>query len=67
LAGGYGISSRPVAALNHLASALQWAEDQPMALLHLRTDRQADAGLRQALRRTMAGLRCDSDAEHPFS
>lgn len=67
LAGGYGIPARAVAALDRLATALQWAEDQPMALLHLRTDRQADAGLRQALRRTMAELRCDSDAEHPFS
>jgi hypothetical protein len=36
---------------DQLAPALIWALEQPLALLHLITDRRADAERRQALRR----------------
>ena len=39
-----------------LEEALAWALPQPLALLELRTHRQADARLRQELRRRMAAL-----------
>lgn len=53
---GYGIPSRGVASLAALPEALAWAQEQTLSLLVLRTDRQADAQLRQALRRTMVQL-----------
>ncbi|WP_368656067.1 2-succinyl-5-enolpyruvyl-6-hydroxy-3-cyclohexene-1-carboxylic-acid synthase [Synechococcus sp. HK05] len=53
LAAGYGIPARAITSLDQLAAGLQWAAQQPMALLHLRTDRQADAALRHQLRRAM--------------
>ena len=56
LAAGYGIPSRDLQGLAELPAALQWAEDQPMALIRLRTDRRADAELRHRLRRRMASL-----------
>lgn len=56
LAAGYGIPSRELQGLAELPAALHWAEAQPMALIRLRTDRRADAELRQRLRRRMATL-----------
>ena len=56
LAAGYGIPSRELNELADLPAALRWAEDQPMALLRLCTDRRADAELRHRLRRRMASL-----------
>ena len=55
-AAGYGIPSRAVAGLEALPEALSWAQEHTLSLLVLRTDRQADAQLRQALRRTMVQL-----------
>ena len=56
LAAGYGIPARDLQGLADLAAALEWARPQPLALIRLRTDRQADAQLRQGLRRRMASL-----------
>lgn len=56
LAAGYGIPARELQGLADLAAALAWAGQHPLALLRLRTDRQADAQLRQGLRRRMASL-----------
>ncbi|MEY3545320.1 MAG: 2-succinyl-5-enolpyruvyl-6-hydroxy-3-cyclohexene-carboxylic-acid synthase, partial [Cyanobacteriota bacterium] len=53
LAAGYGMAARTIEALDHLPDALSWAAQQPMALLHVRTDRRSDAALRQQLRRAM--------------
>ena len=51
LAAAHGVPGRPVAALDDLPAALEWGLAQPgPALLHCRTDRQADAHLRTTLR-----------------
>ena len=55
-AAGYGIPSRDVTSLEALPESLSWAQEHTLSLLVLRTDRQADAALRQALRRTMVQL-----------
>ena len=51
LAAAHGVPGRPVTALDDLPAALEWglAQSGP-ALLHCRTDRQADAHLRTTLR-----------------
>jgi 2-succinyl-5-enolpyruvyl-6-hydroxy-3-cyclohexene-1-carboxylate synthase len=51
LAACHGVPSRRVERADQLAPALIWALEQPLALLHLITDRRADAERRQALRR----------------
>jgi 2-succinyl-5-enolpyruvyl-6-hydroxy-3-cyclohexene-1-carboxylate synthase len=51
LAAAFGVPWRQLAGLEELAEALAWAQAHPLALLELRTDRQADAALRQALRK----------------
>jgi len=51
LAACHGVPSRRVETADQLAPALAWALAQPLALLHLRTDRRVDAERRQALRR----------------
>jgi len=56
LASGYGVPARRLAGLQDLAAGLAWGLEQPMALLELRSDRRADAELRQQLRRRMALL-----------
>ncbi|MFM7652233.1 MAG: 2-succinyl-5-enolpyruvyl-6-hydroxy-3-cyclohexene-1-carboxylic-acid synthase, partial [Vulcanococcus sp.] len=56
LAQGYGVPSRALPCLDDLGEALAWGLQQPMALLELRTDRRADARVRQQLRRRMAPL-----------
>ena len=56
LAAGYGVPARRLAGLDALAAGLQWGLEQPLALLELRSDRSADALLRQQLRRRMAQL-----------
>jgi len=61
LAAGYGVATRTIRSLNQLAEALDWAADEPMALIRLCTDRQADAALRQHCRRTMASFTNGSD------
>jgi len=53
LAAVYGVAGRRVEGPQQLPEALDWALNQPMALLELRTDRRADARLRTRLR-TMA-------------
>ncbi|MFZ9569143.1 MAG: 2-succinyl-5-enolpyruvyl-6-hydroxy-3-cyclohexene-1-carboxylic-acid synthase [Vulcanococcus sp.] len=50
---GYGIPWRPLLGLDQLESVLQWALEQPLALVVARTERQADAELRHGLRRRM--------------
>ena len=50
LAAAHGVPGRQVAALADLAPALAWARSQPLAVLRLITDRQADQQRRQALR-----------------
>ena len=65
LAAAHGVPGRQVAALEDLASALEWGLAQAgPALIRVRTDRSADADRRRALRselqaRTMAPLRDD--------
>lgn len=61
LAAGYGVAARTISSLNQLAEALDWAADEPMALIRLCTERQADAALRQHCRRTMASFTNGSD------
>ena len=56
LATGYGIPARRLSGLDDLDAGLRWALQQPLALLELRSDRRADARLRQQLRRRMAQL-----------
>lgn len=51
LAACHGVPSRRLERADQLASALDWALAQPLALLHLSTDRRLDAERRQALRR----------------
>ena len=53
LAAAHGVPSRRVERAADLAEALDWALEQPLALLSVTTHRRADAGLRQRLR-TMA-------------
>ena len=53
---GYGIPSQCVQSLEALPQALAWAQGQALSLLVVQTDRQADAQLRQSLRRTMVEL-----------
>jgi len=54
LAAAHGVAWRRVERLEHLADALAWSLSQPLALLELRTDRRADAALRQRLRAAAA-------------
>jgi len=56
LAQAHGVPGRRCAGPDGLAEALAWALPQPLALIELRSDRRADAGLRQELRRRMAAL-----------
>ena len=56
LAQAHGVPGRRCTGPEGLAEALAWALPQPLALLELRTHRQADARLRQELRRRMAAL-----------
>lgn len=53
LAAVHGVPGRRVEGLQALESSLAWAQQQPMALLVISTDRRRDAALRQRLR-TMA-------------
>jgi len=50
LAEAFGVPWRRLGGLEDLAEGLAWAAGEPLALLELRTDRRADAALRQALR-----------------
>lgn len=50
LAAAHGVPGRAVEALADLEPALAWARSQPLALLRLITDRQADQQRRQDLR-----------------
>ena len=56
LALAHGVPGRRCTGPEGLEEALAWALPQPLALLELRTHRQADARLRQELRRRMAAL-----------
>jgi 2-succinyl-5-enolpyruvyl-6-hydroxy-3-cyclohexene-1-carboxylate synthase len=67
LATGYGIPARAIVSLDQLADGLSWAAQQPMALLHVRTDRQADAALRMQCRRTMASIHKGPDGGNTLS
>jgi 2-succinyl-5-enolpyruvyl-6-hydroxy-3-cyclohexene-1-carboxylate synthase len=53
LAAVHGVPGRRLTAPAQLADALRWALEQPLSLLLVATDRQADAALRRRLR-TMA-------------
>ena len=66
LAAGYGVAARPLEGLDQLPQLLAWALEQPLALIHCRTNRQQDALLRQQLRRRMAPLCTDPDAGIPY-
>jgi 2-succinyl-5-enolpyruvyl-6-hydroxy-3-cyclohexene-1-carboxylate synthase len=66
LAAGYGIASRRVSSLEQLPEAIAWASSQAMALIEMRTDRLADAALRQHCRRTMASSPVGSDGAKPL-
>ena len=66
LAAGYGIASRRVSSLEQLPEAIAWASTQAMALIEMRTDRLADAALRQHCRRTMASTSVGSDGAKPL-
>ena len=63
LAAAHGVPGRRLQDLAALPEALAWALPQPLALLELRTDRQADARLRQELRRRMAALHGGPDGD----
>ena len=67
LAAGYGIPARRLEGLDGLADSLEWASGEAMALLELRTDRHADAALRQHCRRTMTSTHVSSDGAHPLT
>ena len=67
LAAAYGVAARTIHRLDQLAEALIWASAEPMALIRLRTDRQADAALRQHCRRTMASFPNGSDGAQLLS
>ena len=68
LARAHGVPSRQLACLEDLPHSLEWGLDQRRpVLLRVCTDRIADAGLRQTLRREVEQvLRCDqgSTKEH---
>ena len=66
LAAGYGIASRRVSSLEQLSEAIAWASSQAMALIEVRTDRLADAALRQHCRRTMTSTPVGSDGANPL-
>lgn len=66
LARGYGVAARTLHGLEELAEALAWASTEPMALIRLCTDRQADAAWRQHCRRTMASFPNGSDGAQPL-
>jgi 2-succinyl-5-enolpyruvyl-6-hydroxy-3-cyclohexene-1-carboxylate synthase len=51
LAAVHGVPFRRVDDLGELGAALAWCQGQPVSLLEVRTDRQADARLRERLRR----------------
>ena len=53
LAAAFGVPWRRLAGLDELAAGLAWAAHERLALLELRTDRQADAALRLALRQRL--------------
>ena len=63
LAAAHGVPGRRLQDLAALPDALAWALPQPLALVALRTDRRADARLRQELRRRMAALHGGPDGE----
>ena len=63
LAAAHGVPGRRLQDLAALPEALAWALPQPLALIELRTDRQADARLRQELRRRMAALHGGPDGD----
>ena len=67
LAAGYGVAARSIEALDQLADGLAWAALQPMALLHVRTDRRDDAARRQQCRRTMATIHQGFDGGNTLS
>ena len=67
LAAGYGVAARSIEALDQLPEALAWAALQPMALLHVRTDRRVDAALRRHCRRTMASIHQGLDGGNTLS
>ena len=67
LAAGYGVAARSIEALDQLMDGLAWAARQPMALLHLRTDRRGDVALRQQCRRTMATIHQGFDGGNTLS
>ena len=54
LAAAHGVPCLRLRQLDDLPGALSWAQQQPMALVEVRTQRQRDAALRQQLRRRMA-------------
>ncbi|MFQ6537355.1 MULTISPECIES: 2-succinyl-5-enolpyruvyl-6-hydroxy-3-cyclohexene-1-carboxylic-acid synthase [Aphanothece] len=56
LAAAHGVPARSVSGPASLAADLAWALAQPMALLHVPTDRRRDAARRQALRRMASAL-----------
>jgi 2-succinyl-5-enolpyruvyl-6-hydroxy-3-cyclohexene-1-carboxylate synthase len=55
LASAHGIPARRVGCRGDLDAALTWALARPIALVSVRTDRRADASLRQRLRTMAAG------------
>jgi 2-succinyl-5-enolpyruvyl-6-hydroxy-3-cyclohexene-1-carboxylate synthase len=63
LAAAHGVPGRRLQDLAALPDALAWALPQPLALVELRTDRRADARLRQELRRRMAALHGGPDGD----
>lgn len=67
LAAGYGVPTCSIEALDQLADGLAWAALQPMALLHVRTERRDDAALRQQCRRTMASIHKGFDGGNTLS
>ena len=67
LAAGYGIPAQTLEGVQALAAGLAWAARHPMALLQLRTDRQADAALRRQCRRTMASIHQGFDGGNSLS
>jgi 2-succinyl-5-enolpyruvyl-6-hydroxy-3-cyclohexene-1-carboxylate synthase len=67
LAAGYGVAARTIDALDQLPEGLAWAALQPMALLHVRTDRRVDAALRRRCRRTMATIHQGFDGGNTLS
>jgi 2-succinyl-5-enolpyruvyl-6-hydroxy-3-cyclohexene-1-carboxylate synthase len=56
LAAAHGVPGRQLQRSDQLEQALAWALEQPLALLEVCTDRQADAALRRRLRTMAAAL-----------